>query len=191
MKFILIRVDKGDVWEITGTTVQPDDFVTDDTVMEVQKGVYDYIKTKLDTTQIQVSKKFKGNLIKEDLIETEYEPMMVYKSMALQRGREYLSTRLNVSSIFDYIDFVIANNTLLANGFAVTPDNKREMFIKIIESENKSLIDALETYTSTFAKLQVLDGWYKTFKSFEQKVYNALDKDEVDEQYAIFVQIFG
>jgi len=192
MKFILIKVDKGDVWGITGTTVQTDDFVVDETVMEIDnKNLFDYIKERIVSAEIQVSKKIKGKLIKEDLIEIEYDTLHVYKERMIHKGREYLSTRLNVATLFDYVDFIMANNVLVSNGYFITPLNKRESFLKIIESDNQDLLQAIDTYTSIESKLTVTNGWWKTYKDFEQKVYNAKDVTEVDDKYKIFVQIFG
>ena len=192
MKLVLIKIDKGDVWEITGTTVQEDSFVEDDTVMVINnKNLFDYIKDKLEFSQVQISKKVKGNLIKEDLIEIEYDPMQVYKERTIHAGREYLSSRLNVATLFDFVDFIMSNNVLISNGFAITPENKKDMFIKIIESENVELINALDKYTTIQNKLQVINGWWRTFKDFEKRVYNSTTKEEIDNCYKIFVQIFG
>lgn len=193
MKFILIKVDKGDVWEITGTTVTTDSSILDENmVMEIDnRKLFDYIKLKLESAQIQIPKSVRGKLIKEDLIEIEYDYLTVYKERTIHSGREYLSSRLNVASLFDYIDFIMANNVLLSHGFFVTPENKKDLIIQIINTEDTKLIEALETYTSVQTKLVNIDGWWKVFKDFESRVYNAINKSEIDEAYKIFIQIFG
>jgi len=195
MKNILVIVDKGNVWEITGTTIQTDDYVVDpEAVYELKDGVgkllFDYIKGRLNTAQIQFPKKLEGNLIKEDLIENEYSPQEYRRSKILQNGREYISTRLNIVSVFDIFDFTLANNKLASEGHFISTGNKREKYLEVIDTGSLELIDALETYLNSIDRLTVLHGWYKQYREFEKNIYEASSIEEMEEHYRIFVQIF-
>lgn len=196
MKNILIIVDKGDIWEITGTTIQADDYVVDpDMVYELpvdEQGIamYQYIKAMLPANQIQFLKDTTGRLIVEDLILIPYDANMVYREKVIHKGREYLNTRLGIHSIFEFFDFIMLNNTLAAAGFVVTEKNRREKYLEIIDTGDIDLIDSLEQYLNALDKLNIINGWYRTYKEFEKSVYMADNELAVDECYKIFVQIF-
>jgi len=196
MKNILIVVDKGDIWEVTGTTIQSDDYVVNhDMVYELpvdEQGIamYQYIKAMLSTNQIQFLKETTGRLIQEDLILIPYDADMVYREKVIHKGREYLNTRLGIHSIFEFFDYIMLNNTLSAAGFVVTEKNRREKYLEIIDTGDIDLIDSLEQYLNALDRLNIINGWYRTYKEFEKNIYMADDEEAVDECYKIFVQIF-
>lgn len=196
MKNILIIQDKGDVWEITGQTVQADDYIVDPTMVYEMPidgpglAVWNYIKAMLPIKQLQFSKDLTGHLIVEDLIEVPYDEMAIYRENTLLKGREYLTTRLGIHSIFEFFDFIMLNNTLSAAGFIVTDQNRREKYLEIIDTGDVDLIDALENFLNALDRLAIINGWYRTYKEFEKNVYLSETKSTVDEHYKIFVQIF-
>ena len=196
MKNILIVVDKGDIWEVTGTTIQSDDYVVNhDMVYELpvdEQGIamYQYIKAMLSTNQIQFLKETTGRLIQEDLILIPYDADMVYREKVIHKGREYLNTRLGIHSIFEFFDYIMLNNTLSAAGFVVTEKNRREKYLEIIDTGDIDLIDSLEQYLNALDRLNIINGWYRTYKELEKNIYMADDEEAVDECYKIFVQIF-
>lgn len=196
MKNILIIVDKGDVWEITGQTVQADDYEVDPLMVkempidEPGLAMWNYIKSRLPLAQLQYPKDLQGNLIIEDLIEIEYDVEQLYREKTIQKGREYLTTRLGIHSIFEFFDFIMLNNTLTAAGYVITNSNRREKYLEIIDTGDIELIDTLELYLNALDKMAIINGWYKTYKEFEKNVYLTETNTECDELWKVFVQIF-
>ncbi len=196
MKNILVLIDKGDVWQITGTTIQTDDYVVDpEMVREMPidvegREIFDYIKARLPAAALQFSKDLSGNLIKEDLIEIEYNRLELKRANMLHKARSYVSTRLNIVSVFDIFDFLLASNTLAAEGYFISSVNRREKYLDIIETGKIELIDALESYLNSMDKLTVIQGWHKQYRDFEKNIHNASTIENMDELYRVFVQIF-
>jgi hypothetical protein len=196
MKNILVIVDKGDVYEITGTTFQTDEYIVDDEMVKEipmdDQGiqVFQYIKEKLDTHQIQYPKDISGRLIIEDLLVNEYDKLQLYKSKVIMKGKEYLSTRLNVHTIFEFFDFIMCNNILAASGIVITEKNRRQKYLEIIDTGDIELIDALETYLNSLDRMKIINGWYRTYKEFDKNVNNSETKEQIDEHYKVFVQIY-
>jgi len=190
-------MDKGDVWQITGTTIQTDDYVVEpEVVRELPKDadgqmMFKYIKERLPVASLQFSKDVSGNLIKEDLIEVEYNKQELKRANTLHKARTYVSTRLNIISVFDIFDFMMASNTLASEGYFISSSNRREKYLEIIDTGKIELIDALESYLNSIDKLTVLQGWYRQFRDFEKNIHNANDVEDIDELYRVFVQIFN
>lgn len=135
MKNIFIIQDKGDVWEITDTTIQPDDYVVDpEMVIEVKKALFVFVKNKLNAAQIQYPKTIDGELIKEDLIIVDYDAVTSHRERVLNKAREYISTRLNAVSLFELYEFMVCNLDLIEKGFVITNGNRRAKYLDIIDA---------------------------------------------------------
>jgi hypothetical protein len=191
MKNIFIIQDKGKVWEITDTTIQPDDYVVDpDMVIEVDNQLFSFVKNKIGTSQIQYSKDVIGKLIKEDLMIVDYDPITSYKEKILNKGREYISTRLNAVSLFELYEFLVCNLELIEKGFVITNKNRRQKYLDIIDAGDIETIDLLERLLNSKDKLESISGWYNQYRTFEKDVYKLNKIDDIDERYKVFVQIF-
>jgi len=192
MKNILIIVDKGDVWEITGAIVQTDEYEVDpEMVREIKsRELFNYIKNTLKTSSIQFDKKTEGELIEEDLEIYEYDELLLKKENTLNKARTYISTRLNAISLFELYEFTLCNNILVEAGFRITDANRKEKYLEIIDKGEISLIDALERFLISKDRLEVVNSWYKQYRKFELDIYNCRGIYEVDDRYKTFVQIF-
>ena len=191
MKNILIIQDKGDVWEITDTTIQPDDYVVDtEMVLEVDKALFNFIKGTLYTSRIQYPKDLDGKLIQQDLMIVEYDPVTSHKERILNKGREYISTRLNAVSLFELYEFMVCNLDLIEKGFVITNKNRREKYLEIIDAGEIETIDLLERLLNSKDKLEGISGWYNQYRAFEADIYKLNDIDKINERYKVFVQIF-
>lgn len=192
MKNILIIQDKGNVWEITDTIVQPDDYVVDpEMVYELNnKKLFTFIKNKLNSSQIQYPKTIDGKLIEEDLIIIDYDVISIHRERTLNKGREYISTRLNAVSLFELYEFLVCNLDLIEKGFVITNTNRREKYLEIIDAGDIDTIDLLERLLNSKDKLESISGWYNKYRTFESDLYKLNDIKKIDDRFKIFVQIF-
>jgi len=191
MKNILIIQDKGDVWEITDTTIQPDDYVVDpEMVLEVDKALFDFIKGKIHTSQIQYPKDVDGKLIQQDLMIVDYDPVTSHRERILNKGREYISTRLNAVSLFELYEFMVCNLDLIEKGFVITNTNRRKKYLEIVDAGDIDTIDLLERLLNSKDKLESISGWYNQYRTFESDLYKLNDIKKIDNRFKIFVQIF-
>ena len=192
MKNILIIQDKGDVWEITDTTIQPDDYVVDpEMVYEVDnKALFVFIKNNLKKSQIQFPKDLDGKLIQEDLIIRDYDPVTSHRERVLNKAREYISTRLNAVSLFELYEFMVCNLELVEKGFIITNKNRRDKYLEIIDDGDIDTIDLLERLLNSKEKLESVSGWYNQYRAFESDLYKLNNVDDIDDRFKVFVQIF-
>ena len=191
MKNIFIIQDKGKIWEITDTTIQPDDYVVDpEMVLEVDKPLFVFVKNKLHAAQIQYPKDIDGKLIQEDLIIVDYDVVTSHRERVLNKAREYISTRLNAVSLFELYEFLVCNLDLIEKGFVITNKNRRQKYLDIIDSGEIETIDLLERLLNSKDKLESISGWYNQYRSFESGLYKLNKVDDIDDRFAVFVQIF-
>lgn len=193
MKLVLTVIDKGNTVQITGTTVQLDNFKPDDTVHVMpnkDKELFKFIEGKLKTARIEYAKPLIGKIIKEDLLITEFDPLEIKKSEYRMKGRNYVSSRMNVTSFFDFFDFINSNNVLLDRGFVITDKNKTEQYLKIVETGDDELIEALDDYLTARDKIMQQSGYYKTWNEYEKGIEEADSSKEIEDSYREFVQYF-
>lgn len=192
MKNIAIIVDKGDVFEITDTIVQPMNYQADGlTTIEIKDAnLFRLIREKLGSNQIQFLKDTDGELIEEDLIIRAIDKFTLYKAQQEMKARDYISTRLNPVSMFELYDFMLCNNELIQKGFIITNSNRRKKYIEIIEKGDAETIDYLETYLNSKDRLDQISGWYRQYRQFENDLAECKTVEEVDKRFKEFVQIF-
>ena len=192
MKNILIIQDKGDVWEITDTTIQPDDYVVEpEMVYETDdRALFTFIKNKLDIAQIQYPKDIAGKLIREDLIIIDYDLITTHREGVLNKARNYISTRLNAVSLFELYEFMVCNFELIEKGFVITNKNRRQKYLDIIDAGEIETIDLLERLLNSKDKLESISGWYNQYRVFESDLQKMNRVNDIDERFKVFVQIF-
>ena len=191
MKNIFIIQDKGDVWEITDTTIQPDDYVVDpDMVVEVDRPLFIFVKNKLPAAIIQYPKAIDGRLIKEDLTIVDLDAVTSHRERVLNKAREYISTRLNAVSLFELYEFLVCNLDLIEKGFVITNKNRRQKYLDIIDEGEIETIDLLERLLNSKDKLESISGWYNQYRTFESDLYKMNEIDDIDIRFGVFVQIF-
>lgn len=193
MKLVLTVMDKGETMQITGTSTLPSDFKPDETVHvmpEKDKGLFKFIEEKLRTATVEYMKPLSGKLIEEDLIITEYDALEMKKSRYRTRGRNYVSSRLQLTSFFDFFDFINSNNVLLDRGFIITDKNKTEEYLKIVDTGDDDLIEALDDYLTARDHIIQAGGYYKTWKGYERRINEAASSQEIEGVYKEFTQYF-
>lgn len=192
-KLVLIVHDKGDTMQITGGTIQPDDFKADETVLVMpfkDRPLYDKIINLLKTAKVEYQKPLHGKLMEEDLMITKYNPLDVYRWNTLTKGRNYITSRLPATSFFDFFDFINSNNVLLNAGFIITDENRTKKYLEIVETGDDKLIDALDDFLTAKDNIFTASGFYKTWRQFEKNIEMADSQAEMDNLYKDFVNYF-
>lgn len=185
--------DKGDNWEITGTFIVPDGFETsNDGVLDVSdnKELFDYVKNRLTTHQIQYPKDLQGRLIQEDLIEIPYDTLEIERQRRITQGKEYLNTRIGIPEVFNFVEFIILNNHLIEKGYVITDDNRHEKYLEIVETGDLDLIEKLESFLEARDEVMTKYSWYGVYKNFINKINRASSKQEMNEIWKEYIQTF-
>ena len=192
-KEFFIIFDKGENWEITGTFIVPDGFETsNEGVLDVSnnKELFDYVKNKLKTHQLQYFKNLKGKLVIEDLFEIPYNTLEIERQRKIMQGKEYLNTRIGIPEIFNFAEFIILNNFLLEKGYIVTDENRHEKYIEIVETADLDLIEKLEQFLECRDDITFKYSWYEIYKNYIKKINRASSEKEMNEIWKEYIQTF-
>ena len=185
--------DKGDNWEITGTMVVPDGYETsNEGVWDVSdnKELFDYVRSKMKSYNIQFSKDIDGKLIQEDLIEIPYDKLTLKKQEKITQGKELLSTRVSVSEIFDAVEYIILTTFFIEKGIIITDNNRPEKYLEIIETGDEESINKLEKYLEIRDNILLNIRWIDNHRTFERKIDSAISIKELNEIWKEYVQSF-
>ena len=90
---------------------------------------------------------------------------------------EYLQGRLKDAKLVDYIIYMEYNNELASKGYFITDSNREEMYLKILETGDDTLIDILEQYLIMKDKLSFITFARKTFTDIFEKLFETDESD--------------
>jgi len=111
------------------------------------------------------------------------------KEISLKRVRQYVShLQANVSGLMMY-QYININNTLCDKGFYIHDDNKEEIYLKILETEDELLIDKLEEYLNArevIARSSFLEDRYM---KYYRDIKDASSEEEVEKLFATFMKM--
>jgi hypothetical protein len=188
-----IIMDKGDDWEITGTFIVPEGFETsNEGVLDVSdnKELFDYVKNRLKTHAIRYSKELTGKLIQEDLVEIPYNLTEIERMRKITQGKEYLSTRIGIPEVFEFVEFIILNNYLIEKGYVITDENRHEKYLEIVETGDLDLIEKLESFLESRDSIMTKYSWFNVYKNFTNNIHRAQDVQSMNEIWKEYVQTF-
>lgn len=186
-------MDKGDEWEITGTFIVPEGFETsNEGVLDVSdnKTLFDYVKNRLKTHSIRYPKELTGKLIQEDLVETPYDLTEIERMRKITQGKEYLSTRIGVPEVFEFVEFIILNNYLIEKGYVITDENRHEKYLEIVETGDLDLIEKLESFLESRDSIMTKYSWFNVYKNFTNNIYRAQDVQSMNKIWKEYIQTF-
>ena len=185
--------DKGDNWEITGTFIVPDGFeVSNEGVLDVSdnKRLFDFVKDKLNTHQIQYPKDIIGKLVIEDLLLTPYDGLEIERQRKIMAGKEYLNTRIGIPEVFSFVEFVILNNYMIEKGYVITDENRHDKYLEIVETGDLDLIEKLEKFLEARDEIMTKYSWYDVYKHYINNIKKATSKSKMNEAWKDYIQTF-
>lgn len=101
-------------------------------------------------------------LVREAASDVEFNTVL-YRS----KIHDLFTESLLVGNIVQYYRFIDINNKLSHMGYYIHNDNREEIYIKIIETNDESLINLLEEYLEIKDILNILDWKMKMMEQFE------------------------
>jgi len=127
-------------------------------------------------------------------IDDLYEPFDTIKEIdhkkhiTLKKIYAFLFQNLTSKEMLALYEFQILNTRFASLGYFITPENKQDIYLKIIEEDNDELLDDLEIYLD--AKI-ILDNLYKLYRKIrkaENDLVYAETDEEIQEIYDKFIQ---
>ena len=107
-------------------------------------------------------------------LKVKENPNKVKIIKSLEKRFEFLYNKLK---LLDIIEFITLNNNLNYHGFFITDENKEEVYIKILETQDDQMIGMLERYLELKESLDSLN-WYKNeTQKIIRDIYELDDND--------------
>jgi hypothetical protein len=195
-KLVLHVIDKGEMMQVTGTSIQLGDFYADNTVyvfsdFNDDRELFEWVRARLKSSTVQYKKLDRNvQLIKEDFVVSKNDALTQKKERALTKGMNYMSSRVQLGVVFDFFNFIMANNKLLDGGYVITNENRTDKYLEIVDEGDPDLIDALEMFLTTRDRLLENGGIYTIWNKYGLEIERAVMEAEVDELYKEFVNTF-
>lgn len=192
-KEFFIIFDKGENWEITDTMIIPDGYeMKHEGVLDVSdnKELFEAVREKLKTHRILYQKDIEGKLIEEDLMLIAYDLLEISRQRKITQGKEYLNTRIGLTDMFGFVEFVILNNILMEKGYVITDTNRHEKYLEIVETGDMELIEKLEDFLEIRDSIAFKYSWYNIYKEYVKKINKAESIKELQDIWVDYIQTF-
>jgi hypothetical protein len=193
---LAIVEDRGTHYLVTGTTKSSFDGLAnrEDKVLKLSYNSYQMISEALsENKNVTVTKEMMTDEVLPSEITISEEGMddfEVYKKINMRRINKKMSYNMANLSSLDILSFTAINTELIAEGYAITNDNREEKYIEIIETENDELIEKLEDYLILLDKVHTSLSFTNMCRSYVKKVLSAESEDEVDEFISEFYETY-
>ena len=168
-------------------------FTTNDMVLEiVNTAVFDVIKSNLAAGKTVRMPKNITELTPSDLI---IDNGLSELTIAKMNARAKLDSIINkyAGSVHNmyFFDFSVLNNTLLTKGYYITDENKEEKYLEILQTADESLINLLQDYLESLAKISEYYALHKAYKQSILAIEDASDVQEVNNNREAFLTQFS
>ncbi len=122
------------------------------------------------------------------IIEPDTDDLSSQKMIYMKKARQMVShQQANTSGLMMY-QYININNTLCDKGYFIHDDNKEEVYLQILETEDELLIDKLEEYLNArdvIARSSYLEELYMTFY---RDMKDATSQEQVLEIYSEIIK---
>ncbi len=116
---------------------------------------------------------------KELIIEEATDLVKASKLAAAIQTKQFVSNRLGGLCMFDFFDFTILNNQLIAAGHVITTINREEVYLEVINSGDDKLINILEKYLEKLDKISEYEAIYRQWEVFATDLDSIKTESEV------------
>lgn len=183
MKMLIKIHDDNKFWKITGAEMRDDGYpVNPYMFFEASKEIYEFIEEKLKNNNILIKKEqLTPDVKKEDFILDEVDFIDKLREVARSTYYKSFQFRCGPWHMMELYNFMNAYNYLAAKGIYITEENKDDVYIQIIKSENEEDVKILEKYLYAKDYLSVPYRWFNEYIKFEEDLDCADSKEEIDE----------
>ena len=110
------------------------------------------------------------------------------KHIVLKKIHAFLFQNLTSKEMLALYEFQILNTRFASLGYFITPENKQDIYLKIIEEDNDELLDDLEIYLDAKTTLDNLYKLYRKIRKAETDLMYAETDEEIQEVYDAFIK---
>ena len=191
-KYLFVTHDSGSYVKITETRIEKDDYPVDTSkFLEVEDIVFfKKVEQIVGDNEIKYSSDFKGQLTFGDLIITPINDLDATKVNALTKARMELLSRLDMTVLFQFFEFIMMEHNLREKGYTITDENREDMYLRIINTGDVELIGQLEKYLNAKDQLTQHYAWYQRFSDASKKIEESVDSKQVQTVLNEYLELF-
>ena len=147
-----------------------------------------------DNKLIRINKGFKNQEVMMNdfiILDGKEENEFTYtQDLYISKARQMVN--LSQSAVFgiQVYDFIHINNYLCDKGFFIHDDNKEEMYLKILETGEETLIDKLEIYLNASDKIGRASALENEYQKYYTDISDAQSIEEIVKLYTKFKQLY-
>jgi len=195
---LAIVEDCGTFWKVTNVTKNTIDSLAnrEEKLLKLSYMSYQMIQEALlnnKAVHIQKSKLRTDEVLPGEftIIDSEnIDELKAAKDAALTKVRMLVTPELSKISSFALYGFIVLNNDLINEGFAITNGNREEKYLEILETGNEQLISKLEDYLNYKDEIESIAQLERKFSKFKSEIKLASNVDQVKEIENKFLENF-
>lgn len=194
---LAIVEDRGTHWVVVNVTKNTYDAFVDkhEKLLKLSFIAYQQIKQALSENKlVRISKSMRSN----EVIPGEYEivdtgtldPLSDVKDASIRKVRMLVTPEMTKIACITMYGFIILNNDLVNNGFAITNDNREEKYLQILETGNEELIQKLEDYLNYKDEIESVAQLERKFSKYRTDIKQAQTPEQVNDLENAFLERF-
>jgi hypothetical protein len=181
-------VDCGTHWKVTNVTKNTlDNSVNnDEKLLKLSYVSYKKIEEALLANKtVHINKNMMANEVlpfEIDVKDVSSEnPLRMAKEHNLAKVRMLVTPDLSKIAGLTLYGFMILNNDLINAGYAITNENREEMYLQILETGDEKLISKLEDYLNYKDEIEKVAHLERKFSKFKNEVLSSSTVEDVTE----------
>lgn len=117
-------------------------------------------------------------------------PLESYKSLISLKAQDLLISRVNIKIILDMYNFILLNNELSINGYAVTSTNIKDVSDRISKSGNTTLANDFQSCIKVMDSLNSYNSLYQSYMSLTDSLNECKTTQEMDNKFDAYKNLF-
>jgi hypothetical protein len=196
---LAIVQDRGPYWYVTNVTknVLDNQANTDEKVLKLSYVAYQQIKDAIIAGKavhirksMRIDEVLPGDYTIIESGSKDADILEETKRASLIKVRMLVTPELAKISGFAMYGFIVLNNDLINEGYAITNDNREEKYLEILETGDEKLISKLEDYLNYKDEIESVSQLERKFSTFRNQISIANTVEAVAELEQKFLEAF-
>jgi hypothetical protein len=178
-----IVIDKDKV-KITGYgEVEDRSEYGEDLYVEVSGLIYEYVKENINRNDV-ICQLIGGDITIDGIELIPKDELNNLRNIVIKTFRKYFVDRHFDSEFYiTFINYTRLNNKLSSKGYFITDDNREDVYLEIINTDDMDLIDLLDEFLMVMDEISEYDSAMKVFSDFKTNVNNLMDISDIKELF--------
>lgn len=170
--------------KITGLGEVEDDSHYDEKLYIKVPGImYEYVKDVITSNNVFYPKNISYYSISNIKL-TPIDKINNLRNNALSAYKKYFLDDIFDSEFFiTFINYIRLNTKLASKGFFITDENREDVYLEIINTDDPVLIELLDEYLISMDKIAQYDAAMEDFVEFDTYINNTTKDSEIKEKF--------